>query len=1146
VGRKVKRVRSVELSKLNVSIGLGLALVLVAFAGAGSSIDGFQLVKGVPLWARALTGATGLAVVALAVLAARNPVPELWTQHGFLGVPPRTPARLVTRPELTRTLVEALTGPASNVALTGIGGAGKSTLAAQACCDSRVQRRFRDGVTWLEASSGTDPLSLLADLGRRLGLPGTAVGFTSLTEGRDRLAAALRDKHVLIAVDNVWDTSPLDALTGLAPTCTVLFTTRVPGLAVTFGARQVQVDVLTPGQAVALLLKWTGGEAAAVSADARRLCARVGDLALGVAMVGAMVAQGRTVSGVLALVEEDLARVHADMEPAYPYRTLFAAIEASISSLPPEEARRYEQLAVFGRTGSFTRDAARVLWREEVSEARASDLLAEFAGRSLLTAAGDGRYVLHDAPGDVLALRLGAEGLAAAHARLVEGYRRRFPRWAESVRDPYASSALVGHLSRAGCAEEVKGLLLDYWWIAARLSAGELPSLLADYGYSEDPVCTAVSRALRLSAHALAADPGLARGQLAGRLLGNPDPQVAAWATGLAAEEGGGPWLMSLTPSLTPVTTALRQVLTGHKRWVLSVAVDPEGRTAVSGGTDGSVRVWDVRGGRRVMTLRGPRYSPVSALALTADAAVAVSGNQDGQLSVWELSSGELQATLPAHHGQVSSLAMGGHFAMLLSGGDDGLIKLWDLASRSEMAVLYGHAGAVASVALAADGAVAVSGGRDGQVLVWDVEQGVARGALTGHEGPVLACALDGSGELAVTGGSDGSVRLWDLTRMRQSAVLAGHAGGVLAAALSADGALAVTGGTDGSVRCWDLPAASAIRALVGHDGWVRSVSVSAAGVTAVTGGGDGSVRVWDVAAGSDVGMLSDDKGPVWAAAIAPETGVAVAGVGDGSVFAWDLGTDQEIAAVTREGGVSSSLAVTGDGDLAVSGDGDGRIRVWSVADGHERALLPGHGTWAWPVVALTADSKVAVSGGGDGLVRVWDVPGTAEIAALGGHSGGVSAVAVTPDGAVAVSGGEDGVIRVWDIPGRRGRAAQKTHKGSVQALTVTPDGAVAVSGGADNQVRVWDLTSGNEIHVLAGNQRQVNAVAVTEDGTIAVSGAEDGAVKIWNLQAGEEIAHWTGDYAVLACAVLPGSPLRIGVVQRRRKPYVLELREQR
>ena len=113
---------------------------------------------------------------------------------------------------------------------------------------------------------------LLGDLGRRLGLPDSDLGFTTVAQGRDRVAAVLAGKRMLVAVDNVSDRGPLDALTGLGPGCVVLFTTRLPGLAATFGGTQVPVDELTQGQALELLGRWTG-QAPAELPDAAVQCA---------------------------------------------------------------------------------------------------------------------------------------------------------------------------------------------------------------------------------------------------------------------------------------------------------------------------------------------------------------------------------------------------------------------------------------------------------------------------------------------------------------------------------------------------------------------------------------------------------------------------------------------------------------------------------------------------------------------------------------------------------------------------------------------------------------------------------------------------------------------------------------------------------
>ena len=98
-------------------------------------------------------------------------------------------------------------------------------------------------------------------------------------------------------------------------------------------------------------------------AEARQVCKRVGNLALGVAMAGAMVARDRTFADVLTLIRQDLARVRAQLDPEYQYATLRSAIEAGISILPNDQQRHYEQLAVFANHGLFDRNAAQALWQ---------------------------------------------------------------------------------------------------------------------------------------------------------------------------------------------------------------------------------------------------------------------------------------------------------------------------------------------------------------------------------------------------------------------------------------------------------------------------------------------------------------------------------------------------------------------------------------------------------------------------------------------------------------------------------------------------------------------------------------------------------------------------------------------------------------
>jgi hypothetical protein len=79
--------------------------------------------------------------------------------------------------------------------------------------------------------------------------------------------------------------------------------------------------------------------------------------------------------------------------------------------------------------------------------------------------------------------------------------------------------------------------------------------------------------------------------------------------------------------------------LTGHTGGVLSVAVTADGRTAVSAGDDGTVRVWDLTTGTETRALTG-HTDWVRSVAVTADGRTAVSAGDDGTVRVWDLTTG--------------------------------------------------------------------------------------------------------------------------------------------------------------------------------------------------------------------------------------------------------------------------------------------------------------------------------------------------------------------------------------------------------------------------------------------------------------------------------------------------------------------------
>jgi tRNA A-37 threonylcarbamoyl transferase component Bud32/sugar lactone lactonase YvrE len=293
------------------------------------------------------------------------------------------------------------------------------------------------------------------------------------------------------------------------------------------------------------------------------------------------------------------------------------------------------------------------------------------------------------------------------------------------------------------------------------------------------------------------------------------------------------------------------RTLPGHWDMVASLALSGDGKRLYSGGSDGTIKVWDLEAGKEARTLRG-HTGGVSSLALSADGRRLCSGSDDQTIKVWDLEAGKEARTLPGHWDMVASLALSGDGKRLYSGSDDQTIKVWDLEAGKETLTLRGQTGPVYTLALSGDGKRLYSGGGDGTIKVWDLEAGKEARTLPGHWDMVASLALSGDGKRLYSGGREGTIKVWDLQAGKEARTLRGHTGGVSSLALSADGRRLYSGSRDWTIKVWDLEAGKEALTLRGHTGGVSSLALSADGKRLYSGGSDGTIKVWDLQAGKE------------------------------------------------------------------------------------------------------------------------------------------------------------------------------------------------------------------------------------------------------------------------------------------------------
>jgi len=121
-------------------------------------------------------------------------------------------------------------------------------------------------------------------------------------------------------------------------------------------------------------------------------------------------------------------------------------------------------------------------------------------------------------------------------------------------------------------------------------------------------------------------------------------------------------------------SAAQRVSLRGHDGLVLSVAVTPDGEEVITGGSDGTTRIWDRATGAE--RLRFFDNNPVWAVAVTPDGAeVLTCGGNNARIR--NRATGDERVILTGHTGPIWAVAITPNGREIITGGADNTIRVW-------------------------------------------------------------------------------------------------------------------------------------------------------------------------------------------------------------------------------------------------------------------------------------------------------------------------------------------------------------------------------------------------------------------------------------------------------------------------------------
>jgi WD40 repeat protein len=216
-----------------------------------------------------------------------------------------------------------------------------------------------------------------------------------------------------------------------------------------------------------------------------------------------------------------------------------------------------------------------------------------------------------------------------------------------------------------------------------------------------------------------------------------------------------------------------------------------------------------------VPTLRLPAASPVPnghngevfACSFTPDGASALSGGWDGHLRLWQADTGAAVTGVATGGKAVSACAVAPSGKFWLAGSLDGQLSIWDAQGQSLARRFLAHTRPISAILFSEDDQTLVTTSWDRRVMVWDLSRDRDAKPLLGHTDGVSGCRFTPDGKQLLSWGHDGTLRLWGLKPLGPLATLTGHADRVTAAAISPDGRFAASGSRDGVLKLWDLEA---------------------------------------------------------------------------------------------------------------------------------------------------------------------------------------------------------------------------------------------------------------------------------------------------------------------------------------------------
>ena len=263
---------------------------------------------------------------------------------------------------------------------------------------------------------------------------------------------------------------------------------------------------------------------------------------------------------------------------------------------------------------------------------------------------------------------------------------------------------------------------------------------------------------------------------------------------------GGHDWLARL---LKVRTGEMIQAFRGHESVVWSVALSPDGKTAVTGSEDKTLRLWDIESGKELD--RFDAGGIFSCVRYSSDGTQIFATNWDGKVRIWQLADGKLGEPVQFPFDSPTLDIVFLTKETFAFGNVAGNVLKCNSHTRNIERTFAGHSGWVHSVASLNDGTQFLSASHDSTISLWNTDSEDPDRTYSGHHGIVNEVRMLPGNKNFLSCGADRTLRLWEVVSGTELARGFGT-GELRGLSVAADGKSCFTAGLDGSLWEWEIP----------------------------------------------------------------------------------------------------------------------------------------------------------------------------------------------------------------------------------------------------------------------------------------------------------------------------------------------------